>query len=344
MILSSFSLVGLVSGFSTSLPTVAVPHAPRMTPICASHDRHGDDEMALLRLCALTDRGQRATAAQEAELRAQIERLEANAPDTDVLALNGEWRLLAACGETVYRSSPFFWAFRQCLAAATTPIAIPGAGVPAGGDLSSAVYGITDSIPFYDIGSAVQRISGLCGETIGCEVPTDDRGAGAVEQSEPSEGSDVPPPQVEIGQLVSQVELSIGRNFFGVFPSPQSLMTTTCSIKELAPPPEVKGTQTTVSTELRIETTAAAESSIAQVLPGLDGLLTFPSGDALDLIRSQSSRVTLLTTYLSPTLRISRPVIVEDEDKERDGVAGGAWSELDVENAAGPVFVYAREA
>ena len=70
-------------------------------------------EANLLRLCALTDRGQRASPEQESELRAAIAALEAVAPPADALDINGEWRLLAACGETTYRSSPFFWAFRQ---------------------------------------------------------------------------------------------------------------------------------------------------------------------------------------------------------------------------------------
>ena len=67
-------------------------------------------EVELLRLCALTDRGQKCTAEQKRALRDVIRQLEEHAPATDASALNGEWRLLAACGESTYRSSPFFWA------------------------------------------------------------------------------------------------------------------------------------------------------------------------------------------------------------------------------------------
>ena len=67
-----------------------------------------------------------------------------------------------------------------------------------------------------------------------------------------------------------------------------------------------------VDVELRIETTTAKQSSIASALPSIFGLLDdfgFPSGDSLDAIAPRSSVVTLRTTYLSPTLRISRPLL-----------------------------------
>ena len=63
------------------------------------------DEKDLLRLCALTDRGQRADPSQLAELRNIVVRLELMAPEANANDLNGEWRLLAACGESCYRSS-----------------------------------------------------------------------------------------------------------------------------------------------------------------------------------------------------------------------------------------------
>jgi hypothetical protein len=59
------------------------------------------------------------------------------------------------------------------------------------------------------------------------------------------------------------------------------------------------------------------------VLPALEDALKFPSGAALELIKKRSSFVRLRTTYVSDTLRISRPVL--------EGVAN-----------ADAVFVYSR--
>ena len=72
-----------------------------------------DLENGLLRLCALTDRGQRASESQTRALIERIEALERAAPPATVVDLNGEWRVLAAVGDSAYRSSPFFSAFRQ---------------------------------------------------------------------------------------------------------------------------------------------------------------------------------------------------------------------------------------
>jgi hypothetical protein len=78
----------------------------------------GADVEALLRLCAITDRGQRATATDREDMANLVRKLEASAPYSDATDLNGEWKLVCTLGESaVYRSSPFFWAFREHCAA-----------------------------------------------------------------------------------------------------------------------------------------------------------------------------------------------------------------------------------
>ena len=66
--------------------------------------------------CAIwaQDRGQRATEMQALQMRQLISEIEDAAPVADATQLNGNWRLLAALGESTYRSSPFFWANEAC--------------------------------------------------------------------------------------------------------------------------------------------------------------------------------------------------------------------------------------
>ena len=75
---------------------------------------------ALLRLCAATDRGMRCTSAERARIASLVRDMEADAPPADATMLNGNWRLLYASTPSVYRSSPFFWAFKQALAGSAT--------------------------------------------------------------------------------------------------------------------------------------------------------------------------------------------------------------------------------
>ena len=296
-------------------------------------------------------------------MRDLISRLEYAAPEASANDLNGEWRLLAVLGEkAAYRSSPFFWAFRQATAKYQTPIAIPSVDVPAGGAIASAVYGITDSIPLYDIGPAIQTIYGLCSEVDGCPVPELSVGEVDALGDAPSDGAESSSlsPSDAMGTLESRVELAIGRNLFGAIKSPQSIMTTTCTAREIVPAGDepqptgaadagaanataaaadattsssnVSGRRTSIDVELRVETTAAKQSTIAALLPQLDELLSFPTGDALDLLRPKASRVLLRTTYLTERYRISRPIL--DMEDAPLGAAGEPRDE--------PVFVYAR--
>ena len=198
---------------------------------------------------------------------------------------------------------------------------------------------ITDAIPFYDIGSVVQRISGLCSETVGCILPDEEPSdaAAANDATAPSDGDGGmnigSGSAFDSGTLVSEVELIIGRNFG--FPAAQSLMTTTCTAKELveASLPGAPSGDSVINVELRVETTAAKQSSIAALLPGLDEMLKFPSGDALDMVSPKSASVILANTYLNREtgLRIARPVL------KLDGAQGFMGEEESM-----PLFVYAK--
>ena len=356
--------------FATGL--ALAPHPSLRTPVRAKvsmADTEQDRQLALdltetelLRLCALTDRGQRATARQKQQLNFYIESLEAAAPKAEATDLNGEWRLLAAietgpgasASATAYRSSPFFWAFRQATAKYTTPVGIPSGDVPAGGPIASAVYAITDAIPFYEIGTVVQRFDNVCSDTSGCKLAYDDDAStvvdGATSESVPSEGTDseasAPKPKSLSGGSSSktdgtlesevsilahhhflfsaallltlacvpacvQVELILGRTF-GPFPPAKSYMTTKCTVKESIDAAAADGS---VDVDLRVETTAARQSTLAAQFPIFDQLnqFEFPSGDALDALSPRSSTVKLRTSYLSQSIRVSRPVLDLDD-------------------------------
>lgn len=288
---------------------------------------------ALLKLCAVTDRGQRCTDAERARIMQLVEAMEADAPPADAAMLNGNWRLLYADG-SAYRSSPFFWAFRQALAGSTTPVAIPGGGVQQGDAVAGAIYAITDGIPFYNIGAVFQIISGVCGET-GCEVDYEEGTApsdGAASEDEPSDGTSdrsafgtaatASSPSAAAGtpgSLVSRVELNVP--LFGLMPA-KSIMTTTSTLTEpdFAPAgSDVTGVASPIETTVGIETTEAKENTLTLPLP------SFPSGTALEAVSQGSSKVRMLTTYLTDELRISRPVL-----------------SLDGAEADGGIFVYAR--
>jgi hypothetical protein len=283
---------------------------------------------ALLRLCAATDRGQRCTSAERALIASLVRDMEGDAPPADATMLNGNWRLLYASTPSVYRSSPFFWAFKQALAGSTTPVAIPGGGVQPGDAVAEAIYAITDGIPFYNLGAVYQIISGVCGVDTACEVdypegsgPSD----GVSSADEPSDGTS---DRASLGDyraamgsfdqpgaagLISRVELSVP--LFGFVTPATSIMTTTSTLEE------VPRADAAAPLELRVgvQTTEAVQSTLPLPLP------VFPSGDALELASQGSSSVKLLTTYLSSELRISRPVL-----------------SLQGAEADGGLFIYAR--
>ena len=108
----------------TSVPRLASSRAA----VATSHSRpsmlleEAQGTEALLRLCAATDRGQRCTSAERAIIASLVRDMEGDAPRADATMLNGNWRLLYASTPSVYRSSPFFWAFKQ--AALTLTLAL----------------------------------------------------------------------------------------------------------------------------------------------------------------------------------------------------------------------------
>ncbi len=294
-----------------------------------------DEEVELLLLCAKTDRGQRAGAEERARAEYLISALEEKAPPADVLDLNGSWRLLYA-SEAPYRSSPFFSAFRQVSQALTTPVAVPSSNVAAGQPIASAIFAITDAIPFYDVGACVQTITGVCSEDIGCAfdesapppgAASNEPSDGASNEDEPSDGTSDQSLGPSEPTLTSRVDLAITR-LFGL-PVMSSVMTTVSSVATV-PAPDGEGAALapgTVEVDLTVQTTQAAQSAIEELVPQLGSLLgPFPSGDALEAIRKGSSTVKLRTTYLTSHLRVSRPVI--DLDGTLDDSA---------------VFVYSRE-
>jgi len=298
-----------------ALRRAAVPSCSALAWECSSAE-----EAQLVQLCAKTDRGQRCTEADKAQFASLIAALEGEAPATDATLLNGRWRLLYS-SEAVYRSSPFFSAFRQASSGMATPLPVPSGGVERGDPVSEAVYAITDAIPFYELGPAEQVISGVCSDAAGCPVPDaagEPASDGGGSQDEPSDGgSDGPAPP---GSLVSRVEIRVSR-LFGL--PPLSTFMTTAS--KLAQPPPLEGAGGgeggPIDVLLTIESTSAADSTLAALLPPLGNLLeNFPSGAALEAARRGSATVRLRTTHLSSSLRISRAVLDLADGEESSGV------------------------
>ena len=276
----------------------------------------------LTELFAATDRGQRASAGERQRASDLVAAMEAEAPECTPTMLNGRWRLLYSSESGIYRSSPFFWAFKQCTSTLSSPVAIPGAGVAQGAPWADAVYAITDAIPFYEIGPVTQTISGVCDADDGCVVGDEVESDGASDIEEPSEGPDVALPSLAQAKVISEVRLEIARNFG--LPGLSSLMTTTASL-EVDPSRPVPSA---LPVTMAIETTAAKQSNLATLLPALGELPTFPSGSAMELLSAGSSRVRYSTTYLTERMRVSRPVLDASPTRGEDTSA---------------FFVYVRE-
>ena len=279
----------------------------RMSPVV-------DEEVSLLRLAAITDRGQRASVLERDQAARLVRALEESAPDADATMLNGRWRLAYTSENAVYRSSPFFWAFRQTAKELKTPVAV-GESVRAGDAFAEAVYAITDAIPFYDIGSVTQTISGVCDPDAGCAVdeddPDDPNGPtdGATFRSEPSDGTSSGPLDTDAA-LVSEVVLTIGRNFG--LPAMSSVMTTTASLSSIpaADGGAAAGAQP-LDQRVVVQTTSVKQSTLSALLPAF-GEPIFPSGDAMELAAPGSSTLTLRTTCACRFLPRGHPLCPPD--------------------------------
>jgi hypothetical protein len=225
----------------------------------------------LLTLAAVTDRGQRASAAQQLQASRLIAELESAPDEGGEARLEGDWELVYAT-EAPYRSSPFFAAFRKLTEGMTAAVRPLGASSDA---LAESIFRITDGLPFKDVGVARQSIS-----------PT---------------------------ALVSRVELSINL-YDALIPRGRSLMTSTATImppvnKVVPPGVDEAAAQSTrpLHTSLRVERTQVLESSIGELLPFLRiDDVRFPTSDVFERLRAGSSKIGMETTYLSPSMRISR--------------------------------------
>lgn len=101
-----------------------------------------------LELAAATDRGQSASTEEMAMAEDFVQSLESCSGKK---CLDGEWKLVFG-SEAPYRSSPFFWGFRQLCDGLESPVLAAS--------FAEAVFQITDGIPFKKIASAKQIISG----------------------------------------------------------------------------------------------------------------------------------------------------------------------------------------
>jgi hypothetical protein len=93
----------------------------------------------------------------------------------------------------------------------------------------------------------------------------------------------------DASELISEIDVEV--QFAG-----STIMTTRSDYKVLA----------NDQLEVSVKTTRAVQSTIGQILPGLNGDFEFPSGAALELKSPGSSTVLGRVTYLSDSLRVTR--------------------------------------
>ncbi|CAM9628618.1 unnamed protein product [Ascophyllum nodosum] len=229
-------------------------------------------KLDLLRIAALTGRGQLATPQERYRAEDLIWELEARTPIEDSAtseAIRGRWALVYA-SEDPTRSSPFFWAFRKATETLKVPFRGDRDGVASGSSsVAATIFAITDSIPGKSIGEAVQTITP---DVIKSEVEVF-AGAGA---GSDRRGSDGP----------------------ASFPSFRSVMTTTSEITG------AKGNRMT----LRVAKTQVRKSAIGRLLKPLFNLddVEFKTDRLLTPLREGSTEVSMTTTYLDGLLRVSR--------------------------------------
>ncbi|CAM9448974.1 unnamed protein product [Ectocarpus sp. 12 AP-2014] len=229
-------------------------------------------KLDLLRIAALTGRGQLATPAERGRVEDVIWELEMRTPVEDTAtstALLGRWALVYA-SEDATRSSPFFWAFRKATEGIKPPFGGGGDGDGFDGStVAATIFAITDSLPGKSVGEAVQTITE---KEIKSEVEIF---AGA------SAGSD-----------------KRGKEGPNTFPSFRSVMTTTSEIMDAA------GTET----KLRVANTQVRKSALGRLLKPLFNLddIEFQTDNLLTPLKEGSTEVSMTTTYLDGLLRVSR--------------------------------------
>uniref|UniRef100_A0A7S2SSL3 Plastid lipid-associated protein/fibrillin conserved domain-containing protein n=1 Tax=Rhizochromulina marina TaxID=1034831 RepID=A0A7S2SSL3_9STRA len=159
-VLAVVALVCLPEGLCWVAPARVPGRARR--PLVQRQGASGSPEglQGLLEICASTDRGQAASPAERQEVEGLCSRVEASAPNLAgeelVAALEGRWKLVYASVQP-YRSSPFFWGFRQLAEGLRSPVLADS--------FADAVFDITDGIPFKSVGPAQQTLTrGVTGD------------------------------------------------------------------------------------------------------------------------------------------------------------------------------------
>jgi len=227
-------------------------------------DFNEDETIAeLLTLCATSNRGQSANLDHKFKIENAVSLLESQSPIAnpgDSELLNGQWDLVYA-SEALTRTSPFFWSFRKAFEGNSNPVPL----LP--GELSEAIFAITDGLPFYTVGKVQQTISGV--GTFGNQT------------------------------LESSVQVTI-RLFDALIP-PQDGFVTTTSTFEASPADPSKIALTVQTTEVKKSTFAQIP-----VLGQIVETTKFPTKDVIEQVRPGSSQVMMELTYLSQKLRISR--------------------------------------
>ena len=244
--------------------------------------------------CAALGRGATATDFDRADMDALCVALEESNPRA---TLDGRWVLAYSSEPGLYRSSPFFWGFKKLLTNVDSPITLRNAK---DSSYASNVYAVTDSIPFYEIGS--------CCQTIGN------------------------------GQFVSEVQVKI-KLFDAVIPQQQSTMTTTARTSPIDDG-LVLTLETTKVVDSSIaqaipfvgnflnDLAFPTESAFAQLAEN-EILKTLTGGSSF---LPDAASVSLRAPYVSDTLRITRTddgmlfVHVKDSDSDSSSMASQfAW-------------------
>ncbi|CAM9597452.1 unnamed protein product [Pylaiella littoralis] len=229
-------------------------------------------KLDLLRIAALTGRGQLATKAERCRVEDVIWELEMRTPIEETAtseALLGRWALVYA-SEDATRSSPFFWAFRKATEGLKVPFGGVGGGGLDGSVVASTIFAVTDSLPSKSVGEAVQTITE---KEIKSEVEIF---AGASAGSDKRSGSEGP----------------------NTFPSFRSVMTTTSEITD------AKGK----GMKLKVAKTQVRKSALGRLLKPLFNLddIEFKTDSLLTPLKEGSTEVLMTTTYLDGLLRVSR--------------------------------------
>merc|ERR1711988_1575029 len=207
-------------------------------------------------LASISQRGKYMTTSQRSEINQYIKELENQNPTAfpaDDALLIGKWQLVYSSDDAT-RSSPFFWAFKNLVG---------------NKQISQNIFSITDSIPFKDVGMAIQDLT--------------------------------------LDTLVSEVDITIGRTTKKngssreggdlVLPSLQSTMTTTSTYVPI----------NDKTIELTVGKTQIKKSTLQALIPFLpfDDLI-FPVEDVFNQLKPYSSVVRLNINYLDDDIRIRR--------------------------------------